>query len=106
MKVSELIKVARKRAGLTQAQLAEKTGTSQPAIARWEAGDRDPGFSTLQRLIRACDLEMSIALNQTDSHDLGLALQTREMTPGQRVESMLDWTRNLEEFVASVRRRT
>lgn len=104
MKVSELIRVARKRAGLTQAQLAEKAGTSQPAIARWEAGERDPGFGTLQRLIHACDLDMSIALNQADLHDLSLALRTREMTPGQRVENMLNWTRSLEKFVSSVRR--
>lgn len=104
MRSSELIKVARKRAGLTQVQLAERAGTSQPAIARWEAGERDPGFSTLQRLIQSCDLDLSIALNPTDLHDLSLALRTREMTPGQRVENMLEWTRSLEKFVSSVRR--
>lgn len=104
MKVSELIRMARKRAGLTQAQLAEKAGTSQPAIARWEAGERDPGFDTLQRLIHACGLDLSIALNETYLHDLGLALRTRDMTPGQRVEHMLAWTRSMEKFVRSVRR--
>lgn len=104
MKVAGVIKVARKRAGLTQAELAWRVGTTQSAVARWEAGDRDPGFETLQRLIRACDLDLSIALNLADSHDLGLALRTREMRPGMRVEHMLDWTRKLQEFVGSVRR--
>lgn len=104
MKASELLKMARKRAGLTQKQLAEKAGTTQPSVARWEAGEREPGFDTVQRLIRACDLEMSVSLNQIDLHDLGLALGTREMTPGQRVENMLEWTRTMETFVSGFRR--
>ena len=96
--------MARKRAGLTQAQLAEKAGTSQPAIARWEAGEREPGFETLQKLINACGLDLSITLNETDPHDMRLALRTREMTPGQRVEHMLDWTRSMQRFVNSGRK--
>jgi hypothetical protein len=73
-------------------------------IARWEAGDRDPGFQNLQRVARACELELSIALVAHDDHDLSLARQTRDLTPGQRIEFMLDWTRKVEKMVASARR--
>jgi DNA-binding XRE family transcriptional regulator len=36
---------ARKRAGLTQPQLAEKVGVSRPTIARIEAGGHTPGVT-------------------------------------------------------------
>ncbi|MBI4171696.1 MAG: helix-turn-helix transcriptional regulator, partial [Actinobacteria bacterium] len=38
MDVAQSIRNARRRAGLTQAQLAEHAGTSQPAVARYENG--------------------------------------------------------------------
>jgi DNA-binding XRE family transcriptional regulator len=44
---------ARIRAGLTQAQLARRMGTTQPAIARLEAGRRSPNLKMLERLAEA-----------------------------------------------------
>jgi transcriptional regulator with XRE-family HTH domain len=48
---SELI-ATRARAGLTQAQLAKRMGTTQSAIARLESG-RLPSVKTLQRFAKA-----------------------------------------------------
>lgn len=66
----------RKRAGMTQARLAEVGGTSQPAIAAYEAGARSPNLSTIQRLARAADLDMVIdfvqALTREDRRSLAL----------------------------------
>lgn len=103
MRVAGLIKLARKRAGLTQAELAQRAGTTQSAVARWEAGDRDPGFETLQRLVRACDLELSVSLVPLDQHDLRLAVRTKDMRPGERVEFMLKWSREINQFAKSAR---
>jgi predicted nucleotidyltransferase/DNA-binding XRE family transcriptional regulator len=50
---SRLIKEARSRAGLTQAELAERAGTSQPTIAAYESGDKVPNASTLERVLAA-----------------------------------------------------
>jgi ribosome-binding protein aMBF1 (putative translation factor) len=44
---------ARVRAGLSQAELAERMGTAQPAIARLESGGGLPSFTTLKKLARA-----------------------------------------------------
>ena len=44
---------ARARAGLTQAELAERMGTSQSAIARLESGKGHPSVATLERLAAA-----------------------------------------------------
>jgi DNA-binding XRE family transcriptional regulator len=40
---------ARERAGLTQAEVARRMGTTQPAVARLERGDADPRLSTVER---------------------------------------------------------
>jgi len=56
------IKAARKRRGLTQAELADKIGTRQSVISRIESGDHLPSLSTLIRLARALDMELYIVL--------------------------------------------
>ncbi len=48
----ELI-AARVRAGLTQAELAERMGTTQSAVARIESGRRLPSMKTLLRYAKA-----------------------------------------------------
>lgn len=54
VKVSaRLVKDARTAAGLTQAELARRAGTSQPTIAAYESGDKVPTAGTLERLLRA-----------------------------------------------------
>ncbi|MBC7114778.1 MAG: hypothetical protein PWR13_56 [Archaeoglobi archaeon] len=47
------LKKWRLQLGLTQKELAEKAGVSQPLIARIESGDIDPKLSTYYRIVRA-----------------------------------------------------
>lgn len=44
---------ARARAGLTQAQVAKRMGTSQSVVARLESGRRMPSMRTLTRYAKA-----------------------------------------------------
>ncbi len=55
--IAFVVKSARNRAGLTQAELAEKIGTSQSVIARLESGtdSRTPSLSLLARIASSCD---------------------------------------------------
>jgi transcriptional regulator with XRE-family HTH domain len=46
---------ARKRLGLTQEQVAERSGVHPTEVSRIEAGKRDPRVSTLLRLARAVE---------------------------------------------------
>ncbi len=57
---SELI-ATRARAGLTQAQLAKRMGTTQSAIARLESG-RLPSMSTLKRYADALGCRVLVKL--------------------------------------------
>jgi len=57
-----IVKEARRRAGLSQAQLAGRSGTSQSAIARYERARALPSLSTLYRLVQACGLDLRMHL--------------------------------------------
>jgi HTH-type transcriptional regulator / antitoxin HipB len=50
-RLGEMLKEERKRAKLTQEQLAEKTGTKKSYISRIEAGKSDIQISTFSRII-------------------------------------------------------
>ena len=59
---SELIH-ARARAGLSQAELAERMGTSQSAIARLESGRTLPSAKTLIRFAEATGSKVELRLS-------------------------------------------
>lgn len=48
------IESARKRAGLTQTELAEKINTSQYSVSRWENKVVKPGADFLKKIAEAC----------------------------------------------------
>jgi len=50
-RLGEMLKEERKKAKLTQEQLAEKTGTKKSYISRIEAGKSDIQLSTFSRII-------------------------------------------------------
>jgi transcriptional regulator with XRE-family HTH domain len=58
---SQLI-AARARAGLTQAEVAERMGTSQSTVARLESGGAQPSLSTLKRFAKATGAQVRITL--------------------------------------------
>jgi transcriptional regulator with XRE-family HTH domain len=47
---------ARKRLGLTQEEVGERSGVHPTEVSRIEAGKRDPRISTLLRLARALEV--------------------------------------------------
>lgn len=58
-KVESPIARARKAAGLTQQELADKLGVIQQQVAKWEAAGANPQTKTLKRIAEAlgCDIE-------------------------------------------------
>jgi len=59
--LASLLIEARTRAKLTQAELADKMGTSQSTIARLESGKAAPSLSTLRRIAKATGTRLEIA---------------------------------------------
>ena len=60
MDITRAILDARIRAGMTQMELAEKSGISQADICRLEKGTRNPSIALLKRLADAMDSTLRI----------------------------------------------
>ena len=61
--IGEQLLHVRLRAGLTQAQVAKKIGTTASAISRYENADYDRyEIRTLQRIVQACGGHLEIVL--------------------------------------------
>jgi uncharacterized protein len=58
--VPAILRRARTDADLSQAGLAARAGTSQPALARYETGVTLPTLPTLERLLSACGRRLQI----------------------------------------------
>jgi len=78
-----MVRHARRRAGLTQRQLAARAGIPQETIARIERGRVDPRVGTLDRLLEGCGFglehmpRLGIGIDRTQIRDL-LAMNPEE----------------------------
>lgn len=57
-----MIREARRRSGLSQAELARRAHVSQPVISAYESGRREPGLSMLTKLVEASGHTLNIDL--------------------------------------------
>ena len=87
MRAQDVIVEARKRAGLTQAEVARRLGTTQSAIARLERGDNDPSWDRVSNIVEACQLELNVALDDPDPAELATLRRNLDLSPNER------WTR-------------
>ncbi len=55
-----MVREYRTAAGMTQTALARRSGTSQPAIARLEAGGAEPTIATLRRIADALCVDLVV----------------------------------------------
>ena len=65
MQSAALLRDARRRRGLSQAELARRAGTSQPVISAYGRGHRDPSTETLRRLLAAAGERLELRLAPT-----------------------------------------
>lgn len=70
MEAGELLAQCRRAAGLTQAELAERAGTSQPVISAYERGHREPTVPTLRRLLAAAGVQLELSARASTASDL------------------------------------
>mgnify|MGYP001010624577 CR=1 FL=1 len=67
-----VIREARRRSGLSQAELARRAHVSQPVISAYESGRREPGLSMLTRLVEASGHSVSLDLVSDPDRPRGL----------------------------------
>ena len=92
---ADLIREARRRAGLTQAELATRAGTSQPGIARWESGRTAVSLDDILRLVRLCGFDLEIMLVPRDDSDMAQAARLAELSGQERLGRHSRLTRQL-----------
>ena len=80
-----MIREARRRAGITQAELARRVGTTQSAVARVERSRSDPSFERVRELVAACGLDLRWALEIPDDSTWSVALANLALDVDARV---------------------
>jgi transcriptional regulator with XRE-family HTH domain len=84
-----VIREARLRAGLTQTELAERTGRDRSVIARWEQAVVAPSLETLLELVRACGFDLPLELVPYDDERLDRLRKNLLLSPERRVRRLL-----------------
>ena len=74
----ELVYRLRTEAGLTQAELASRMGTTQSAIARMEGGGTRPTLETLEKIASAVGAELVVGVGENLSENRSIAKLVRE----------------------------
>lgn len=60
MQAAHLLGDARRRAGISQRELAERAGTSQATVSAYETGRKAPSVETLSRLLAAMGSRLAV----------------------------------------------
>jgi transcriptional regulator with XRE-family HTH domain len=101
----ELLREARKRHGVTQAQLAARARTSQAAISRIERGLVSPSVATLEHLLEMLNEELVLDAREVDwGFDRTLIRENLKLTPEQRIANQARWSRGMNEIRRAARR--
>jgi transcriptional regulator with XRE-family HTH domain len=83
----DLLVEARRRAGISQAELGRRSGVAPSLIGRYERYEVTPSLERLRELLRACGLELSFRLANIDPTDHDHVLIERELrrAPAERL---------------------
>ena len=60
-----IVRLARRKAGLTQVELAMRAGVTQSVISAYESGRRQPTLPTLESLVEAAGFDLTIDLRRS-----------------------------------------
>ena len=85
-----LIREARLRTGLSQAEMADRSGKDRTVIARWEQGTVAPSLDTLVELVRSCGFDIPLELVPYDPAPDRRVAELQLLSPERRVDRLLE----------------
>ena len=98
MTVDRLVRIARRRAGLSARALAERAGTSHATLLAYESGRKVPRADTLIRILQAAGIDLEIdratrpdadrAARVAKGDELVAVLELAEQFPARHDDSM------------------
>jgi transcriptional regulator with XRE-family HTH domain len=83
--ISNLVREARRRAGLSQAALAQRAGVPKSTVGRIESGARVPSTALVERLVRAAGLEVTVSVSEPDPGTDSMFARTLRRSPAERL---------------------
>jgi transcriptional regulator with XRE-family HTH domain len=92
---NDLVRKARKRAGLTQTDLAARAGMSRSAISRLESGRPDVSLNDVIHLVRLCGLDLEVAIVPYDEIDMAQAERLAGLTGPRRIQRHMRLARQM-----------
>jgi transcriptional regulator with XRE-family HTH domain len=90
-----MLRYSRRRAGLTQRELAAKAGIPQETIARIESGASDPRVNTLDRLLEACEMGLEVMPRLGIGVDRTQIRELLDLSMAERLRLAIDDDRTL-----------
>jgi len=94
LQAGEIVRRVRHEATLTQADLADRIGTTQSAVSRWERGHDEPRLETLARIVRACGFRLRMTVDRDDV-DRAQLRQQLALSPERRLASVINVSRTV-----------
>ncbi|MEZ5118911.1 MAG: helix-turn-helix transcriptional regulator [Candidatus Nanopelagicales bacterium] len=96
MTASRFVRSLRQQAGLTQADLARRSGLPRTAINAYESGSRVPRFDALSRIAEACGVRLGASVRprlniERNARELTQVLDLAEHLPHRRRPERLDY---------------
>ena len=85
MSLSDLIREARRRSGLSQAELANRAGVPKSTIGRIESRARTPSTKMVERLVRAAGFEVTVSLSEPDPGTDSMFERSLRRSPAERL---------------------
>lgn len=93
MNAASALRAARRRAGMSQRDLAAAAGVPQPTVARIESGAVSPRADTLGRLLRAAGHEIHVEPVLGQGIDRSLIRDRLRLTPAERIRLAIEEAR-------------
>jgi transcriptional regulator with XRE-family HTH domain len=99
-----LIREAREAAGLTQAELAARMGTTQSAVARLEGPGSNPRVENLERALLAAGHRLELRAEPAPQPlDETLIAANLRLTPSERLRAMEAFQGQMDRLVKATR---
>jgi transcriptional regulator with XRE-family HTH domain len=103
MDTASELRMARRRAGLSQRDLAARAGVPQPTVARIESRAVSPRVETFDRLLAACGAGLAVRSRPGAGVDRGPIRAILRLSPAERLAVAVQEARNLDRLLASRR---
>jgi predicted transcriptional regulator len=105
MDAGRVLREARRRAGLSQREVAKRADVPQSSIAKIESGVVTPRVDTLDRLLAACGEALEAVRRKGEGVDRSVIRNLIRISHSERAAIAVAEARNVDRLLAKAKRR-